>query len=267
MHLTDWPDAADLPTDDDLVAAMDAVRGVCSTTLGLRKANGLRVRQPLPALTVVTPDAHALEAFRDLVADEVNVKEVRLLDLDAASEADFGISHRLVVNARAAGPRLGKQVQVAIRAAREGDWSTDADGVVAGGVRLAEGEYEVQTVVADTGDGERATGALPGEGFAVLETAVTPELAAEGIARDVVRVVQQARRDAGFDIGDRIRLTVVGEPEVWQAVVAHQDLVVSETLADSFGSAGDLDALPPGDGVTEATVGDGLTVRVKVERL
>jgi isoleucyl-tRNA synthetase len=244
------------------------VRGVCSTALGLRKGNGLRVRQPLPALTVVTPEAGDLQAFAGLVADEVNVKDVRLVDLGSAAEAEFGVTQRLVVNARAAGPRLGKDVQTAIRAAREGDWTTAPDGTVtAGGVALAEGEYEVQTVVAGDGDGTSATAALPGAGFVVLDTSVSPELAAEGLARDVVRVVQQARRDAGLDIGDRIRLTVVGDQPVWAAVVAHQDLVVSETLADSFGAAGDLDRLPPGDGVAEATVGDGLTVRVKVERL
>jgi isoleucyl-tRNA synthetase len=268
VHLTDWPDAEDLPADDELVAAMDAVRGVCSTALGLRKANGQRVRQPLPALTVVTPDAEALQGFADLVADEVNVKQLRLVDLSAAAEADFGVTHRLVVNARAAGPRLGRDVQAAIRAARAGDWASAPDGTVtAGGVVLHEGEYEVQTVVADDASAAGATATLPGGGFAVLDTAVTPELAAEGVARDVVRVVQQARRDAGLDIGDRIRLTVVGEPAVWDAVLAHQDLVVSETLADSFGAAGDLDALPVGEGVTEATVGDGLAVRVAVQRL
>ena len=267
VHLTDWPDAADLPEDADLVAAMDAVRGVCSTALGLRKAGGLRVRQPLPSLTVVVPGAGALQGYADLVADEVNVKDVRLVDLSEAAESDFGVTHRLVVNARAAGPRLGKQVQAVIRAAREGDWSADDEGVVAGGVRLAEGEYEVQTVVAEDGAGQRSTGTLPGDGFAVLDTEVSPELAAEGLARDVVRVVQQARRDAGLDIGDRIRLTVVGDEQVWQAVVAHQDLVVTETLADSFGAAGTVEALPLGDGVTEAAVGDGLVVRVKVERL
>jgi isoleucyl-tRNA synthetase len=268
VHLTDWPDPEELPADPALVEAMDAVRGVCSTALGLRKGNGLRVRQPLPALTVVTPEAGDLQAFAGLVADEVNVKDVRLVDLGSAAEAEFGVTQRLVVNARAAGPRLGKDVQTAIRAAREGDWTTAPDGTVtAGGVALAEGEYEVQTVVAGDGDGTSATGALPGAGFVVLDTSVSPELAAEGLARDVVRVVQQARRDAGLDIGDRIRLTVVGDQPVWEAVVAHQDLVVSETLADSFGAAGDLDRLPPGDGVAEATVGDGLTVRVKVERL
>ncbi|UER54763.1 isoleucine--tRNA ligase [Kineosporiaceae bacterium SCSIO 59966] len=267
VHLTDWPNPEELPADDDLLAAMDDVRAVCSTALGLRKSSGLRVRQPLPGLTVVSPRAKVLTGFRDLVADEVNVKDVRLVDLAAAHEEDFGIRHRLVVNARAAGPRLGKDVQVAIRAARAGDWSTEEDGVVAGGVRLLEGEYEVQTVVEDdAGGASRATGTLPGEGFVVLDTTVSPELAAEGVARDVVRAVQQARRDAGLAIGDRIRLTVAGEPAVWEALVAHQDLVVGETLAESFGAAGDLDALPAEDGVTQTTVGDGLAVRIRVER-
>jgi isoleucyl-tRNA synthetase len=267
VHLKDWPDPAELPADAALAAGMDAVRGVCSTALGLRKASGLRVRQPLPQLTVVTPEPDALAAFADLLADEVNVKDVRLVDLGSAAGARFGVSQKLVVNARAAGPRLGRDVQTAIRAAREGDWALAADGgVVAGGVALVEGEYELQTVAAAEQD-DVAIGALPGAGFAVLDTEVDAELAAEGLARDVVRVVQQARRDAGLDIGDRIRLTLAGDPAVWEAVVANQQLVVSETLADSFGASGNLADLPPGDGVAEASVGDGLTVRVAVERL
>ena len=82
-----------------------------------------------------------------------------------------------------------------------------------------------------------------------------------------MRAVQQARRDAGLDISDRIRLTVAAEPAVWDAVVTHQQFVMSETLAVQFGSAGELAALPVGDGVLEATAGDGLGVRVKVERV
>jgi isoleucyl-tRNA synthetase len=107
---------------------------------------------------------------------------------------------------------------------------------------------------------------LPGSGFVVLDTTVTPELAAEGLARDVVRAVQQARRDAGLDISDRISLTVTGDDEVWQATVAHQQLIMEETLAMQFGSAGAAHALPEGEGV-EATVGDGRTVRILVRKL
>ncbi len=82
---------------------------------------------------------------------------------------------------------------------------SDEGVVTAGGVELAEGEYTLETVVADADpDDQRVVGMLPGGGFLILDTAVTPELAAEGLARDVVRGVQQARREAGLDVSDRI---------------------------------------------------------------
>jgi isoleucyl-tRNA synthetase len=269
VHLTDWPDPADLPADDALVAAMDRARDVCSAALGLRKAEGLRVRLPLESVTVVSSDAGALAPFAELISDEVHVHDVRLLGLDDDSEAArFGVEQRLTVNARAAGPRLGKDVQAAIRASKSGDWSVSDDGtVVSGGIALVEGEYVLETVVAGAQDeGKQAVGVLPREGFVVLDTEVTPELQAVGIVRDVIRVVQQARRDAGLHVSDRIRLTVVGDGPVWQALVANEAMLTTETLAVQAGLSGDLAHLPAGDGVAEATVGDGHTVRVKVER-
>lgn len=267
VHLTDWPEADDLPADDDLVAAMGTVRQVCSAALALRKAEGLRVRLPLTSLTVVVDGASRLAPYADLVTSEVNVGELRLLDLADAGEQDFGVERRLTVNARVAGPRLGKDVQQAIRGAKSGDWSVADDGTVtAGGLALVEGEYVLETVVSQDGGGSRAVGVLPGGGFVVLDTEVTPELAATGLANDVVRVVQQARRDAGLEVSDRIRLTVTGTTAVWEAVVAHQHLLMTETLAQAVGASGTLDDLAPGDGVVEATVGDGEPVRVRVER-
>ncbi|GAB3677168.1 isoleucine--tRNA ligase [Angustibacter aerolatus] len=264
VHLADWPDAEQLPADDDLVIAMDRAREVCSVVLGLRKAEQLRVRLPLPSVTVVASDSAALQRFADLVADEVNVGEVRL-----AAPGDFagGLTRRLVVNARAAGPRLGRDVQAAIQASKRGDWH-ESDGVVtSGGIVLQDGEYTVELVVEGDGDDGSVTGLLPGDGFVVLDTRVTPELEAVGLVRDVVRVVQQARRDAGFHVSDRIRLTVVGEQPVWAALTEHQQLLMDETLAVQAGLAADLDLLPPGEGVAEASVGDGLALRVQVERV
>jgi len=301
VHLTDWPDASDLPADDDLVDAMDRAREICSVASGLRKASGLRNRLPLSDLTVVTTDAAALEAFADIVADEVNVRTVTLVDLDTATESDFGISTKLTVNARAAGPRLGKDVQLAIQGSKRGDWSVSQDGtVIAGGLALLEGEYSLETVVADvvvgnggdgsvtdgtdstdgtdradgyTGTGQsastgssRVTGMLPQNGFVVLDTTVTPELAAEGLARDVIRAVQQARRDTGLDISDRISLTVSGDDEVWAATVAYEKLIMLETLAVQFGSAGSAHALPDDQGV-DAVVGDNQQIRILVKKI
>jgi isoleucyl-tRNA synthetase len=193
------------------------------------------------------------------VADEVNVKSVRFAPPTDEVEREFGITRRLTVNARAAGPRLGKEVQVAIRGSKSGDWSVGADGAaVAGGIALEPGEYTLELVA---GEGTRATAVLPGEGYVALDTAVTPELAAEGVARDVIRGVASARRDAGLDVSDRIRLVL--EPstdEVRAAVESHRDFVAGETLATSleFGEAGAE--------ASEAEVADGASVRIGVTR-
>ena len=268
VHLTDWPSADELPADDELVARMDQARVICSVASSLRKSEKLRVRLPLRDLTVVVPDAAALQDFAAIIADEVNVRQVSLLDLDAAGDSDFGVTQKLTVNARAAGPRLGREVQTAIKGSKSGDWSVADDGTVtSGGLELVEGEYSLETVVQGGGQASRATAVLPGGGFLVLDTEVTPELAAEGLARDVIRAVQQARREAGLDVSDRISLTITGSQALWEATVTHQALIVDETLATQFGSAPQLDALPLGEGTTQADLSDGEAVRIAVKKL
>jgi len=233
VHLTDYPDAALFPQDDELVAAMDRVQQICSTGSSLRKAAKLRVRLPLQELTVVAPGGASLEAFAGVVADELNVRKVRVLDAESASPEEFGIEQKLVVNARAAGPRLGKNVQLAIKASKSGDWSVGDDGVVtAGGLALEPHEYALETVVSESEDaGSRAAAVLPGGGFVVLNTEVTPELEAEGVARDIVRAIQQARKDAGLEVSDRIRTRVGADQATVDALEAHRELVKGETLS------------------------------------
>jgi isoleucyl-tRNA synthetase len=234
VHLADWPLVDELPADDDLVAAMDLVREVCSAASALRKARNLRNRLPLGSLTVVVEDPAALAGFEAIVRDEVNVKEVRLLAAESDEAASYGVEQKLTVNARAAGPRLGREVQVAIKGSKSGDWSVAEDGTVtAGGLALEEGEYTLETV-AGSADADSATGVLRSGGFVVLDTEVTPELAAEGLARDLVRAVQQARRDAGLDVSDRISLSINGGEGVLAAARAHEQLITGETLATSY---------------------------------
>ncbi|NUR08296.1 MAG: isoleucine--tRNA ligase, partial [Nocardioidaceae bacterium] len=263
VHLADWPLVEELPEDDRLVASMDLVREVCSAASALRKARNLRTRLPLATLTVVVPDPDALAGFEPIVADEVNVKSVRLLAVDSDEAASYGVSQRLTVNARAAGPRLGRDVQVAIRASKSGDWSVAEDGTVtAGGLALQEGEYALETV-AGSADAGTATGVLRSGGFVVLDTDVTPDLAAEGLARDLVRAVQQARRDAGLEVSDRIALTVAGPAAVQEAARTHEQLVASETLAAAYSV---VDALPDGLPATDVLVGDGEKATVAVAK-
>jgi isoleucyl-tRNA synthetase len=233
VHLTDWPRVDDLPGDDALVAAMDQVRDVCSAGSALRKGAALRNRLPLSSMTVVVAGADRLTGFEDVVADELNVKSVRLLDADHPDAASYGVSQRLTVNARAAGPRLGKDVQTAIKGSKSGDWSvSDSGEVTAGGLLLQEGEFTLETVAG--GSDGTATGMLPGGGFVVLDTGLTPELEAEGVARDLVRAVQQARRDAGLDVSDRIVLDVSAPAAVADAARTHAELIRRETLATTL---------------------------------
>ena len=226
VHLTDWPVADSLPTDHALVEAMDLARDVCSATLRLRKNQQRRVRQPLRTLQVAVPGSDRLAPFVDLIADEVNVKAVELTD-DVDAVATFDLQ---VVPAKL-GPRLGSQVQTVIKAVKSGDWQQGPDGVVAGGVTLEDGEYTLKLVV----QGDGASTPLPGgEGVVVLDVEVTPELEAEGVTRDLIRLVQQARRDAGLHISDRIALTL-GVPEsLRRQVTAFQHLLTDATLATSL---------------------------------
>ncbi|WP_436702353.1 isoleucine--tRNA ligase [Nocardioides sp. BYT-33-1] len=260
VHLVDWPDVSTLPADDGLVGAMDEVREVCSTTSALRKAAKLRNRLPLAGLTVVVDDPAALEPFAAIVADELNVKSVRLVATGSDEAAGYGVEQKLTVNARAAGPRLGKDVQLAIKGSKSGDWSVAADGTVtAGGLTLADGEYTLETVAGDAAAGT-ATGMLPGGGFVVLDTVVTPELAEEGLARDLVRAVQQLRRESGFQVVDRIELTIAGPAAVVAAARAHEALIAGETLATSYTVTEEAPA-----GATEVVVGEGDKAGIAVQ--
>jgi len=237
VHLENWPSAGQVPADHELVGAMDEVRSISSVSLSLRKTNGLRVRLPLATLTVVTKNVSALNDFADLIADELNVKQIKLVELSMESTEEFGVTKRLTVNARAAGPRIGKTVQAVIQAAKAGDWSETNGVVVAGGVELVAGEYELD-LVANLSEGidlasEKIEyiGILASGGFVILDGKVSPALAAEGLARDVIRAVQQARKDANFDVSDRIKLTLIAESDVIEAVNNHAELIKGETLA------------------------------------
>ena len=259
VHLTDWPEASEFPDDEVLVSAMDEVRQITSQALALRKSRGLRVRLPLASLTVVDAHPAALEPFADILREELNVKSVELVQQSPTSADEHGIVQTLSVNARAAGPRLGKQVQQAIKAAKSGDWSEQGGTVVAGGIALEPHEYELTLRASssdDDGDGGPALTLLPGGGFVLLDTVLTPELEAEGIARDAIRAVQEARKNAGLEVSDRIVLALNAEPAYAAALQTHAALIAAETLAEGFAvqeSVG-LDAIvddlvSPGNGV------------------
>jgi isoleucyl-tRNA synthetase len=256
VHLADWPAADALVQDDDLVAAMDEIREIASVSLSVRKGASLRVRQPLASLTVATRNADRLRPFASLLSDEVNVRAVELTEL---ADDDHRVSRQLSVNARAAGPRLGKDVQKVIKASKTGDWSVAEDGsVLCGGVPLVEGEYALELVAA--GSSSDAVGLLRSGGFVSLDTVLDDELVADGAVSDLLRLAQQARKEAGLQVSDRIDLLLEVDGELWAAVEARVDKVKAETLA-LIVSRGEAGADRPG--VVAGVIG-GVKVRVAV---
>ncbi len=224
VHLADWPNADDLPSDPALVARMDRLRDVASTTLRLREDHGLRVRLPLSSLIVAGADSESLADLVDLLVDEVNVKSVVLTD-DLTDHARFVMRP----DGRALGPRLGGDVQAVFGAARSGNYELHDDGTATvAGHLLQPDEFALGV---ESPEGVTAAALGSSDAVVVLDTEVTEDLAREGLARDVVRQVQQARRDAELVVTDRIRLVLDGDDALLDAVRVHEDHVAGQVLA------------------------------------
>ena len=227
VHLADFPKAEDYPADADLVSAMDATRAVASAASSVRKANKLRNRLPLPKLTVAFAGSQSLADFADIIRDEVNVKEVELTD-DVDSVGTF----QVVCNAKVAGPRLGKDVQRAIKNLKAGNYERRGDEVVVDGdIVLSPEEYTERLQAANPDSTARIEGL---DGLVVLDTEVTEELEAEGWAADVIRGLQDARKNSGFDVSDRISVVLAVPEDKKEWAQRHADTIAGEVLATEF---------------------------------
>ncbi len=234
VHLSDWPDVDALPSDPSLVARMDRVRDACSAARTLREREGIRVRQPLASLTLAGPGTAGLADFEPLLRDEVNVKSVKL-----AESIDQWATFQLQVNARILGPRLGGSMKEVLGAAKRGEWKRDAEGRIT--VRdqvLEDGEYQL---LLKPKPGVACEPLSTHDAIAVLDLELSDVLVQEGIARDVVRGVQQARKDAGLHVSDRIRLALA-LPEGWKpAVDRFRDWIAEQTLATQVEISEEID--------------------------
>ncbi|MCB1556486.1 MAG: isoleucine--tRNA ligase [Alphaproteobacteria bacterium] len=236
VHLADWPDANALPEDHDLVAAMDRVRETCSAALGIRENERLRVRLPLAELVVAAEDADSLTPYADLIADELNVKQVTLsTDLAAYGTLELKINPQI-------GKRVGGAMKDIMPASKQGNWTDNGDGTVtvAGQIlSLADNDYGMRLVTAEG----TAAQPLSGQGAVILDTKVTPELEREGIARDLIRLIQQTRKDADFNVSDHIELSLELPDSAIEAIQEFEAMIRAETLSDSLtiGSVTDAD--------------------------
>jgi isoleucyl-tRNA synthetase len=253
VHLQPWPDVSGLPDDAELVEGMDRAREVCSAAHSIRKAQGLRARLPLARLTVAGADVERLAPYKELIAEEVNVREVEL-----SSDVEHFARRSLAVVFPVAAPRLGPTTQAVAAAARRGDWQLlDGGKARVGDAILDSGEFELKVQPLDGGSCRSLAG---GGGIVVLDTTTRDELELEGLARDLVRAVQQHRRQSGLQVSDRIRLEIAqADDRLLAALEAHRDWVAEQVLALELGV--EPEASGPGWGRYEMAGGGGVSVR------
>lgn len=226
VHLSDWENVDELPNDTNLINTMDIIRETCSTALGIREANKLRVRQPLQKMTVVVENHAGLEEFSDILKEEVNVKDIKI-DSDLSRYGDM----QLVVNPKI-GKRLGSKMKEVMIESKSGNYKNlDNGNVEVAGIELQGDDY---TMRLKTTDGMAAQTMQNGMGVVILDTEISKELEQEGLARDLVRAIQNARKDAKLDVSNRISLTIKLQQELVEVVNQFNDFIKSEVLASEL---------------------------------
>lgn len=242
IHLQDFPDVSFLENNQDLVANMDLTRQVCSVALFIRDQKNLRVRLPLKTLKIIGKNAQRFLAFKDIIADEVNVKNVELEE-DFSNLAEI----KLQINFKKIGAKYGAKIKEITAAAKEGSWQKISEKEIAiAGVNLIDDEFELKLSVKNIDETKFAVSALSSNDYLVLlDVVVTKDLEDEGIARDIVRAVQQNRKDANLDISNLINLEIfstnshilevakIFENYIKEQVLAKKLILLSDNSSDT----------------------------------
>jgi isoleucyl-tRNA synthetase len=231
VHLTDYPEADRQDIDEPLEASMESARRIVSLGRTIRTEAGIKVRQPLRrAIVHAGGEPETLAPLLDLVAEELNVGEVTVVE-----SAETLSGWRAIPNYRTLGPRLGKAVQEVARVLGSEDGEAAAALARGETVRLSTSSGEVEISPEDVELVRESTGGwgVSAEGGLTvgLDLEITPELAREGAARELVRAIQDARKAAGLDIADRIELGIQASGAVAEALEAREDWIAGEVLA------------------------------------
>jgi isoleucyl-tRNA synthetase len=237
IHMSSWPEADPAWKNDELLFKIDVVQKVVGLGRAARGQSGVRTRQPLSRLLVRAPSEEAraaLEQNQDQVLEELNVKAIEFIARDASH-----VTYRIKVNTPSLGRRgLGPKIP-AIRKWLEGEADgADIARAVAQGepypLPMLDEPLPADDFLVETEASEGFACAEEGGYLVELDTALSEALIDEGVAREVVRSVQDARKQAGLEVADRIVLGVSGSAGVEKALATYRDYVMNETLATGW---------------------------------
>lgn len=227
VHLQDFPDVSSIPYHHKLTEEMEEVIDICSAVLFIRSTENIRVRQPLQQVTIVGDGLDALAKYSDLIRDEVNVKHVVF-----SNELTQFATQKLAINFPVVGKRLPTKVKDIIAASKNNLWSIEGGLLQIGGVELTQEEYEIKLIANDP----KASKTLSKEnGLVIVTLAISRELYLEGLARDIIRLIQQARKNAELDVADHIQLVLSTEAsDLTEAIALYSELIEEQTLSKIY---------------------------------
>ena len=205
IHLQDFPNVDFIDGETQLIHDMDLVRSICSTALAIRDNKNLRVRLPLQSLTIIGKDAQRILPFSEIIAEEVNVKEIKIVE-----EISQFAENKLQINFKKIGAKFGAKIKEITNAIKEGDWQKIDDRTIQiAGVELIDDDFELKLTTKNIDEKKSAILPLASNDYLVLlSIEITKELEDEGIARDIVRAIQQNRKDANLEITNHINLEI-----------------------------------------------------------
>ncbi len=250
VHLTNWPQVDKKLVDENLSQEIDLTRRIVTLGHSIRSTKNIKVRQPLSKVQVAIPEKLKRNFDLDVIAEELNVKEVEILN-DASEVAQFYVSP----NARVLGPKYGAKVQEIIKVAKEGKFEIMDDGTV----KIL--EYILNHEEIEIGyKGKEGFDVASEQGIVVcLDTQVTEDLKLEGVARDFVRTIQDMRKEAGYKVDDRIAIAVETK-NLLSVLDQFSDYIKKETLCNEFVNEGKFDL------EKEVDV-DGLSARILIRKV
>jgi len=255
VHLSDWPKAVKAYIRPELNKENHLIRQIVTLGHAVRDKANIKVRQPLRLVQVGLPvnvDEKMVLAQKDVICEELNVKNMAIIK----DVADF-VKRVVIPNAKVLGPRYGKDVQEIIKKAKAGEFEINDDGTVkVAGFVLGEGDFEMGFM------GRQGYDVASEAGLSVvLDTKISEELKLEGQAREIVRMIQDLRKEADYRVDERIYVLIKSESALKEAVFAFADYIKRETLAIEIQEKGDLDW----DREKELEI-DGMRLKVAVRR-
>ncbi len=243
IHLQDFPNLNFVENNDQLVRDMDLVRSICSSALAIRDNKNLRVRLPLNKLSVIGKDAARIIAYKDIIAEEVNVKNIEIEE-DLENKAEL----KLAINFKKIGAKMGPKIKDIMAAVKSGQWQKINDNTISiAGETLSGDDYTLKLTPKEFDSCDIQTAALSDNSHLIsIDTKITPELKNEGVARDIIRGIQQARKDADLDVSDKVDILLQCQNAEAENIVKHfKKYIKEQVLANTIEFNNEDD--PPSD--------------------